>query len=195
MTDLTIRVGGRYRTRGGEEAEVDDYSPGLTYGFFGTVDRRRFCWDGNGRFWQTRPHSLDLVSEITEPTAGERLVRSAKEAAAIARGEAQPAAVHTYIVSGGFAERIRSGCPDTVGDEAFAMTVEGEAKPVDLPGEATSCNDPAFMVAGLTKREWFAGQAIRAGWGDGTAMTAEDAARLAFQLADAMIAEGSKGDE
>ena len=41
---------------------------------------------------------------------------------------------------------------------------------------------------GMTLRDWFAGQAIRARWGDGTAMTPEQAADMAYQLADAMIA-------
>jgi hypothetical protein len=40
---------------------------------------------------------------------------------------------------------------------------------------------------GLSLRDWFAGQAIRARWGDGTAMTPEQAAEMAYQLADAML--------
>ena len=55
---------------------------------------------------------------------------------------------------------------------------------------------PAFPVEttatpyapGMTLRDWFAGQAIRVRWGDGTAMTAEQAANMAYHLADAMLA-------
>jgi hypothetical protein len=48
----------------------------------------------------------------------------------------------------------------------------------------------AYTVArgGMTLRDWFAGQAICARWGDGTAMTPEDASSMAYQLADAMLA-------
>ena len=59
---------------------------------------------------------------------------------------------------------------------------------------------PAFPMAsdisghwsGMTLRDWFAGQALRARWGDGTAMTEIEAAQMAYQLADAMLAERSK---
>lgn len=121
---LNIRVGGRYMTRGGEVAEIIGEVPMTSYRRCGLIDDAQHFWTDDGRYYIGEPSELDLVSEITEPTAGERLVRAAKEAVAIARGEAHPAAVHTSIVSGGVAERIRSGCPDTVGDEFFAMTVE-----------------------------------------------------------------------
>jgi len=39
----------------------------------------------------------------------------------------------------------------------------------------------------MTLRDYFAGQALRARWGDGTAMTPDDAANMAYQLADAML--------
>lgn len=70
-----------------------------------------------------------------------------------------------------------------------------------------NCNDPAFPVAradgyvadGLTKWEWFAGQAI-AGLSTqmGLVYTIQSptcVAKYAAEIADAMIAEGSKGDE
>jgi len=41
---------------------------------------------------------------------------------------------------------------------------------------------------GMTLRDWFAGQALRARWSDGSPMSAEDAAQFAYQLADAMLA-------
>lgn len=41
---------------------------------------------------------------------------------------------------------------------------------------------------GMTLRDYFASQAIRARWDNGIAMTAEDAASMAYQLADAVIA-------
>lgn len=47
-------------------------------------------------------------------------------------------------------------------------------------------------MADMELRDWFAGQAIRARWGDGTAMTPEQAAEMAYQLADAMMSERSK---
>ena len=40
---------------------------------------------------------------------------------------------------------------------------------------------------GMTLRDWFAGQAVRARWGNGEAMTPEDAADMAYQLADAIL--------
>lgn len=43
--------------------------------------------------------------------------------------------------------------------------------------------------SGMSLRDAFAIAAVRAEWGNGEAMTAEDAARMAYQLADAMIAE------
>ena len=46
---------------------------------------------------------------------------------------------------------------------------------------------PEMPISGMTLRDWLAGQAIRARYGDGTAMTPEDAAAMAYQLADAMI--------
>lgn len=100
---LNIRVGGRYRTRGGEDAEVTrrPFASG-DWPFRGHIGGTPCAWREDGRFWdETRDDPRDLVSEITEPTA--------------------PTAVHPDPV---LAERIRSGCPDTVGDEAFAMTVE-----------------------------------------------------------------------
>jgi uncharacterized protein YodC (DUF2158 family) len=55
---------------------------------------------------------------------------------------------------------------------------------------------PAFpsdeYQTGMTLRDWFAGQALRARWGDGSAMTPEEAAQMAYQLADAMIEEGRR---
>ena len=44
-----------------------------------------------------------------------------------------------------------------------------------------------FTDGGMSLRDWFAGQALRARYGNGSAMTAEDAAHLAYQLADAML--------
>lgn len=63
--------------------------------------------------------------------------------------------------------------------------------------ELKNTGGPAFPTTagqvvyshGMTLRDWFAGQALRARWGDGTAMTAEDAARMAYQMADAMLDE------
>jgi hypothetical protein len=46
---------------------------------------------------------------------------------------------------------------------------------------------PTAIWHGMTLRDWFAAQAIRARWGDGTAMTPEQAAEMAYQLADAML--------
>ena len=43
-------------------------------------------------------------------------------------------------------------------------------------------------ILGMTLRDWFAGLAMRARWGDGSPMSAEDAAQFAYQLADAMLA-------
>lgn len=51
------------------------------------------------------------------------------------------------------------------------------------------------LQRGMTLRDWFAGHAIRARWGDVTAMTAEEAASTAYQLADAMLAERENDDD
>lgn len=57
-----------------------------------------------------------------------------------------------------------------------------------FPGKAfTRGGHPNGESMGMTLRDWFAGQAIRARWGDGQAMTAEEAANMAYQLADAML--------
>lgn len=53
---------------------------------------------------------------------------------------------------------------------------------------------PDWPHTGMSLRDWFAGQAIRARWGDGTAMTEEQAARMAYQLADAMLVAREGGD-
>lgn len=53
-------------------------------------------------------------------------------------------------------------------------------------------SDTPDYSTGMTLRDYFAGQALRARWGDGTAMTTEDAAQMAYQLADAMLAERDK---
>jgi hypothetical protein len=46
----------------------------------------------------------------------------------------------------------------------------------------------SVLIPGMSLRDWFAGQALRARWGDGTAMTPDDAASVAYQIADAMLA-------
>lgn len=48
---------------------------------------------------------------------------------------------------------------------------------------------------GMSLRDWFAGQAIRARWGNGDVMTADDLAALAYQLADAMLAAREARDD
>ena len=40
---------------------------------------------------------------------------------------------------------------------------------------------------GMSLRDYFAGQAVRAKWGNGVAMTPEEAAMMAYQMADAML--------
>lgn len=52
-----------------------------------------------------------------------------------------------------------------------------------------------YTHPGMSIRDCFAGQALRARWGDGTAMTPEQAASMAYQLADAMLAERFKGGD
>lgn len=212
MTDLTIRVGGRYRTRGGDEAVIIGEAPMTSYCRGGLIDGVEHFWTDDGRYYIGEPSDLDLVSEITEPTAGERLVSAAKEAVAIARGEAQPAAVHTYSVSGGVAERILSGCPDTVGDEFFAMTVESEAKPAKVRAlefhegrnhywnaqegyQVALCHDDIWRVRhhGKVVCRNIRGFRRAVQWAN-----EHNRKRIIAALefpADAMLAEGSKGDE
>ena len=65
----------------------------------------------------------------------------------------------------------------------------GPAFPSDLViGNAVTGRKP---YDGMSLRDYFAAQAIRARWGNGVAMTPEEAAMMAYQLADAMIAERS----
>ena len=66
-------------------------------------------------------------------------------------------------------------------DGGPAFPVHGGHHPDDDPRNHT-------LGGGMTLRDWFAGQAIRVRWGDGTAMTAAQAADMAYQLADAMLA-------
>ena len=65
-----------------------------------------------------------------------------------------------------------------------------------FPQSETLYEDGAELArtayGGMSLRDWFAGQGIRARWGNGTAMTPEDAAQMAYQLADAMLAEREK---
>jgi hypothetical protein len=44
-----------------------------------------------------------------------------------------------------------------------------------------------FTDGGMSLRDWFAGQAILARWGNGEPMSYEDAAHIAYQMADAML--------
>ena len=53
--------------------------------------------------------------------------------------------------------------------------------------QISELGDIAATGNGMSMRDWFAGQAIRARWGNGEAMTPEDAAMMAYQLADAML--------
>jgi hypothetical protein len=66
----------------------------------------------------------------------------------------------------------------------FGFDDGGSAFPVEIPAYN---GHPATYVDGMTLRDWFAGQALRAKYGDGSAMTPEAAADMAYQLADAMI--------
>ena len=50
-------------------------------------------------------------------------------------------------------------------------------------------------VPGMSLRDWFAGQAVRARWGNGHAMMPEDAAQMAYQLADAMLIARATGEK
>lgn len=63
----------------------------------------------------------------------------------------------------------------------------GPAFPIEMTGTP--------YAPGMSLRDWFAGQAIRARWGDGTAMTEIEAAQFAYQLADAMLAARDKGSQ
>lgn len=54
--------------------------------------------------------------------------------------------------------------------------------------------DAIPWTSGLSIRDYFAAHALRARWGNGSAMTTEDAARVAYQLADAMIEERKRHD-
>jgi hypothetical protein len=56
-----------------------------------------------------------------------------------------------------------------------------------FPSEIEMSDGTYWHEQGMTLRDWFAGQAIRAQWGNGQAMTAEQAAEFAYQLADAML--------
>lgn len=69
MTDLNIRVGGKYRTRGGQEAEVTKrpFTSGL-WPFSGAMGGLECSWTETGLYWRDgSADSRDLVSEITEP--------------------------------------------------------------------------------------------------------------------------------
>ena len=60
----------------------------------------------------------------------------------------------------------------------------GQAFPVQVP-EYNGM--PASYIDGMSLRDWFAGQAMRARWGDGKAMTPEQTAMMAYEVADAML--------
>jgi hypothetical protein len=73
----------------------------------------------------------------------------------------------------------------------------GPAFPAKAPVEIPAPNHlpdymsgPTFTIAdfpGMSLRDWFAGQGLRARWGNGSAMTEMEAARMAYQIADAML--------
>ena len=73
----------------------------------------------------------------------------------------------------------------------------GPAFPLDDWGDVIWPTDvPANMGTGLTKREWFAGQALN-GWlasfeSEDGSPKAKGVAELCFSIADAMIAESQK---
>jgi hypothetical protein len=64
-------------------------------------------------------------------------------------------------------------------EQRYEDPVHGVIRPSDIYGEGHT---------GMSLRDWFAGMALRVRYGDGTAMTPEDAAVMAYQLADAMLA-------
>ncbi|HQU55810.1 MAG TPA: hypothetical protein PLG88_00190 [Chitinophagaceae bacterium] len=56
-----------------------------------------------------------------------------------------------------------------------------------VAGQTVYSHGMTMYNHGMTLRDWFAGQAVRARWGNGEAMTPEDAADMAYQLADAIL--------
>lgn len=58
-------------------------------------------------------------------------------------------------------------------------------------------HDPMKHESGMTLRDWFAGQHIAGTFGGqpGRHLIAENAARDAYELADAMLAERAKGGD
>jgi hypothetical protein len=57
-----------------------------------------------------------------------------------------------------------------------------------FPAQEVNLSYASYSASqGMSLRDWFAGQAIRARWGSGAPMTPEDAASMAYQIADAML--------
>lgn len=68
----------------------------------------------------------------------------------------------------------------------------GPAFPQKLLYRDSQGIDYEVQETGMTLRDWFAGQALRLLWGSRDPMTPEDAANVAYEIADAMLAERSE---
>lgn len=63
---LQLKVGGKYKTREGRVAEIEDFRECGFYPFAGRCDGRALSWTASGNFFSPRPHPADLVEEIVE---------------------------------------------------------------------------------------------------------------------------------
>lgn len=64
---LRLKVGGKYKTRDGQAAEIVQHDPISTpWTFWGYVGTARLSWKPNGRYFSDRFHGFDLVEEIVE---------------------------------------------------------------------------------------------------------------------------------
>lgn len=73
--------------------------------------------------------------------------------------------------------------------------------PPAFPSVCLGDPDHPASIPGMTLRDWLAGQALvgtimdQASWGVDHSKTAPDFARIAYDIADAMLAARSKGEE
>lgn len=156
---LNIRVGGKYRTRDGGVVKITGRQGGLLFPFVGCVLGwgETVSWGASGNFdIEGIPDSLDLVSEITEPTPS---------------------------------ELVRSGSPNVVGDDFFAMSTKAH----QLMGKPYRIEHDGFegdVIGSYVTREGKRGVVLQQ---HGTRVVHVYGEKW-LKNADAMIAEGSKGD-
>ncbi len=91
------------------------------------------------------------------------------------------------------ATSVQAGVGGAAGGLDASAPAAPDASHVDTGGPAfpVTAGYEVFEI-GVTKRDWFAGQALVGMQITGVHMSAEDTAKIAYSISDAMLAERSK---